>query len=81
MAHSVRDAMALCGLNNVNLFHGQTQAQRVASEVFGDDFHLCRDKTGDELKEDVKAYTSLTIAQGQIRFNPGVRKNLRAFLQ
>ena len=57
MTYSVRDALALCGLNNVNLFHGETQAQRVASEVFGDDFHLCRDKTGDELKEDIKAYT------------------------
>ena len=37
-------------------------------------------ETNEELKEDFKTYTSLTISQGKIRFNPGVHKNVRALL-
>ena len=80
MAHTVREALAFCGLNNAALFHGQTQAQRVAGEVFGDDFVLVRDKQVDELKDDFKSYSSLTVAQGRILINPGVKKNIKAML-
>ena len=63
MAHTVREALSLCGLNNA-------QATRFADEVFGNNFHLVRNKTTDELKEDIKSYGSLTIAQGQIKIHP-----------
>ena len=73
MAHTVREALSFCGLNNA-------QATRFANEVFGDDFHLVRDKTTDELKEDLKSYSTLTVAQGQIRIHPGRKKNIRAMM-
>ena len=80
MAHSVREALALCGINDVTLLGGQTQAQRIAAEVFGDDFNACKDKEQDELKEDLKSYGQLTVAQGRIRLNPGVKRNVQAFM-
>ena len=79
--HTVREALALCGIDNVTIFNGQTRAERFAAEVFGDDFATGIDKSYDELQDDFKSYSSLTVAQGQIRLNPGVKRNLRAFLQ
>ena len=80
MANTVRDALALCGINNVALFGGRTQAERIATEVYGDDFDACKDKTHDELKEDLKSYSQLSVANGRIRLNPGVKRNLKAFM-
>ena len=78
---TVLDSIIACGVNNVQLFNGQTKAQRIASEIFDNDFESCRFKSNDELKEDLKAYSGLTAAQGQIRLNPGIKRNLRAFIQ
>ena len=79
--NTVLDSVIACGVNNVQLFNGQTKAQRIAGEVFDNDFESCRFKSIDELKEDLKAYSGLTAAQGQIRLNPGIKRNLRAFVQ
>ena len=80
--NTVRDAIAACGvLNAAPLFGGRTQAQRIASDVFDDDFESCRYKSNDEIKEDLKAYSSLTVAQGQIRTHPGIKRNIRVFVQ
>ena len=79
--NTVLDSVITCGVNNVALFGGLTQAQRIASEIFDNDFESCRFKTNEEVKEDLKAYSTLTVAQGQIRLQPGVKRNLRAFIQ
>ena len=81
VVYTVRDAITACGVNNVALFGGRTQAQRIASEIFDDDFESCRFKSDDELKEDLKSYAGLTVAQGRIHTHPGVRRNVRAFVQ
>jgi hypothetical protein len=82
---TVRDAMASCGLLDnpagPMLFNGQTQAQRVAFDLFNDDFMSCMDKTFSELDQDFKTYSDLTVAQGQIRMVPGVKTQIKAFVQ
>ena len=78
---TVTNAMVMCKVDNVNLFDGATQARRIAIEVFDDDFNTCMDKTMDELDEDFKSYSVLTVANGQIRLNPVVKRNIRAFVQ
>ena len=80
---TVRDAMAICGLpDNPNvLFQGQTVAERVAVDVFNDDFASSMDKTFEELDADFKSYSDLTAAQGQIRMVPGVKTRIKAFVQ
>ena len=80
MANTVRMAIALCGINDINLFHGSTQAQRIARDVFSDDFLMCMDKTPKDIQDDLKYYTSLTVAQGQTRFTPRQKTNIRAFV-
>ena len=62
MANTVRMAITLCGINDVNMWHHETQAQRIARDVFSDDFAMCQDKMPKDLQEDFKSYTSLTQA-------------------
>ena len=40
--YTVREAMAECGINDVDLFEGRTQAGGLAIDLFSDDFHTCR---------------------------------------
>ena len=41
---TVRQAITSCGVNDVALFAGQTNAQRIVTECFDDDFNSCLDK-------------------------------------
>ena len=41
--NSMRLSLVACGVNDVALFGGRTQAQRIAAEVFNDDFMSCQD--------------------------------------
>lgn len=75
------DALIACGVDNVNMFDGQTQAQRMSEDMFGNDFAICMDKTIDEMNQDFKSYSELTQAQGQIRVSPGTKRNMKAFVQ
>ena len=78
---TIRDAMIACGMHGVHLFDGETQAQRFATEVFDNDFTACMDKTFKELDGDFKSYSTLTIANGQVRLAPGTKRNIKAFIQ
>ena len=78
---TVRDAMIAAGVNNVALFEGSTAAARLATDIFNDDFDSCLDKSHSELYDDFKTYSEMTVAQGQIRLLPGIKHNVRAFIQ
>ena len=78
---AVVDAMVVCGVDNEGLFMDETQAQRLASDIFGDQFTSCLDITFKELDDYFKTYSDFTVAQGQIRIRPGIRKNIKAFIQ
>ena len=74
--YEVVDAMIACGVNNAILLNEATQAERIATEIF-DDYHtFVMDKIYVELQEDLKAYSSLTVANGQIRLTHGVTQNI-----
>ena len=81
MIYTVREAMRECGVNDNDNFDGKTPAQRLAEDIFSDDFATCMDKTHKELDSDFKTYSDLTQNQGQIRITPGVKKNIKAFVQ
>eukprot|EP00978_Attheya_sp_CCMP212_P022229 scaffold66053_cov49-Attheya_sp.AAC.1 len=80
-AFDVHQAMTACDINDVNLFDGATAAARMALDMFNNSFHSCMDKMFDEVDPDIKSYSSLTIAQGQIRLSPGIRTRVKAFIQ
>ena len=75
------NALIACGVDNTALFMDQTQAQRIAEDIFDDVFMSCMDLTFKELDDHFKTYNDLTVAQGQIRLRPGTRKNIKAFVQ
>ena len=77
---TVLDAMIACEVDNVTLYNGDTQAARIASDIFDDDFQTCIDKSSTELDNDFKDYSVLTANQGQIRLRPSQKKNVKAFL-
>ena len=79
---TMEDALIACNVNvdtNV-IFNGSTAAQRIATEVFDDDFTSCVDKENSDLEADWKTYSQLTVAQGQIRLRPATKKNIRALI-
>ena len=78
---TVANNIFICGVDSPMLFNTSTQAQRIAEELFDDDFSSCMDKTSTELDEELKSYSSLTVTNGQIRLAPGVKRNIRAFIQ
>ena len=50
------------GVNDVDILLGDTPAFRLATDIFGDDFTTCMDKTFVELDSDFKTYPDLTQA-------------------
>ena len=48
--YTVVDAMVTCGVDHDVLFLDETQAQRLASDIFGDQFSSCLDITVKELE-------------------------------
>ena len=76
--HTVLKAIQACGVNTLIQFNGATQAERISSEIFDDDFMSCMDKTMDELMTDLKSYSALTVANGQIRLTPGITKKSKS---
>ena len=69
--YMVHNAMIACGINDVNLFRDKSEAQRIASDIFQESFDTCMDKTFDEVDNDLKTYSVLTQANGQIWLTPG----------
>ena len=73
--------MVLCGLNNEVQFQGMTPEERFATGIFRNSFHICFDKTMEEVNNDIKQYGSLTQNQGQIRISPGIRQMICSLIQ
>ena len=78
---TVFDAMINCRVDNNALFQQETQATRIARDIFNDDFNTCMNMTYDELDSDLKTFASLTAANGRIILNPQVKRNVKAFIQ
>jgi hypothetical protein len=65
LVFTVYNALVECGVDDVALFI----------------FETCMDLTFKELDEHFKTYSEITVQQGQLRIRPGVRKNIKAFIQ
>ena len=47
--YDVKDAMIKCGISNTNNYAGTSPAERIATQIFDDDFQSCMDLQMDEL--------------------------------
>lgn len=65
--NTVHLLLASIGINDVDLYDGRTNAERLSSDMFHDDFISCMDKTDDENESDIKAYFSRTVLKGGLR--------------
>ena len=77
----VTQAMLQCGVPNAPAFGGQTPAQRVANQIFLDAFDTVLSTTSEEVSEAMTAFTKLTVANGRIALQPGVKRRVLAFVQ
>lgn len=81
----VVDNMAACDIENnpipANLHDGATDAQRLATDLFQDDFQSVMTIDFNQLATNFKTYAQLTQAEGRIRVRVHQQKNIRAFIQ
>ena len=78
---TVAQAMTNCRVPLVPIFGGQTPAARVASQIFMDSFETTLNITTEEVSDAMTAFTKLTVANGQIPLQPGVKRRVLAFVQ
>lgn len=79
--YTVEDAMVLCGVPADPIFDGKTPTRRVAEQIFLDSFETCLSTTMDDVKDAITSFSKLTVANGKIPFQPGVKKRITAFVQ
>jgi hypothetical protein len=80
-APSVRSTLVLCGVPDVGLFDGQTPAERMANDIFFEDFLAVLDTNREHITDMIKAYASLTVTNGRIILQPGVSAKIIAMTQ
>ena len=73
MPQTVRMALTICGIDDVNLFNGQTAAERMSDEMLNNTFATCIDKSDSDLKDDYDSLSALTIANGCICLTAGIK--------
>lgn len=79
---TMEQALIACGVPDDGiLFNGSTKAERIANDIFDDDFNSCLDVSFDDFDSECKTYSGLTINQGQIRLTPGTKRNIKALIQ
>ena len=42
--YTIADAMVMCGVDNTDIFDGETAAKRFASDIFSNSYKICMDK-------------------------------------
>ena len=78
---TIRNALIACDVEDVALYDGVTAAAWLANDIFDNDFNACMDKTYEDLDDNLKAYSTMTVANGHIRLNPSTKKLIKAFIQ
>ena len=80
---TVLDNIVACGISNANGPGNLTTspAQRIATEMFDNDFDACINMSDDDIKSYLKTFSELPQAQSQVRLMPGAQRNLKAFVQ
>ena len=80
-ANTVIASLIACGVPLLLVFNGQSPAQRVSNDIFLDDFSTCLSISTDEVNDAFVAYTKLTVPNGRVPFQPGVKRRVIAFVQ
>jgi hypothetical protein len=76
----VLDAMITCGFNHVNVRNGLTDAQRVATDLFADDFATAVYMEETDITSEVKRCAALAVAQGRILWTAPNKIKVKCFV-
>ena len=80
--YTVLDNIVACGISDeVDRNLNTSPAQRIASEMFNDNFNSCLSMSDSDIRGYLKTFNELPQAQGQVRMMPGAQRNIRAFVQ
>ena len=63
-AFTVHEAMIAAGVNDADNFDGNSSAERLAEDIFDNDFVSCMDKSQTDVEADLKSFSGLTQVQG-----------------
>lgn len=77
---TVLDAMIACGFDNVIERGGITDAQRVATDTFDDDFSTAIYLDYKDIASEVKRYAALTQAAGRILWTAPNKNRIKCFI-
>ena len=80
-AHTIEEALGLCGVPDAPLFGGLTPRERMADQMFFNSYDTVLSVTIDEVNDAMTAFTKLAVTQGRISLQPGVKKRVTAFVQ
>ena len=81
-AQTLRDVLIRCGVPADGIFfNGDDKPDRIASELFDDDFDSCLLLTFQDIENECQTMSDLTVAQGQIRLTPSTKRNMKAFIE
>ena len=78
---TVAQGLQQCGIPNAPAFGGQTPPQHVASQIFMDSFDTTLSITTEEVSDAITAFTKLTVTNGRISMQPGVKRRILASFQ
>ena len=78
---TILEAIIAIGINNARLCNSQMRAKRIAEGIFDNDFQSCMDKSNDDIDDDLKTWSSLTVGNGWIRLQSVYKKRAKAFSQ
>ena len=78
--YTVREAMIACGFNDVIARAGLTDARRIATESFDNDFYTAIHMKEEDITSEVKRYAALTQANGKISWTVPQKNKIKAFI-
>ena len=78
--HTMIDQLVACGVSNNRGALGSA-AQRISLDIFNDSYDTCMDISFEDLDNDLKTFSELTVGEGRIRTTVRVKKNMKAMIQ
>ena len=78
--NTVRQCLAQCGVDDQDLFDNETDAERLAGQIFNNDFDECMSIVNKDLEAAFQTFSDLTVANGRIRLTYGVERFIRSFI-
>ena len=79
--NTIVDSLDFCEVPLAPLYAGADQRTRIAGQIFMDSYDTCLSLTIEDVKDSLTSFAKLTAANGRIVLQPGIKRNIIAFVQ